>query len=135
LLKQNEVVQSTEAFNTREFKQLEFDKHQIEIEIRADGYCAVRIVREYDTKLVPNHIGDLDNLKHLLNTINNAKYEKLIELIKNYMGLIESAFEYLLKHEQETIKSVDFGLFETVRDTHCNSKGSFSGTCFLYCRL
>ena len=69
---------------------------------------------ENDPVAIQNHVGDLENLKSLLNTINNTKYEKLIELIKNYMGLIESAFEYILKNDSETIKSADYGLFETV---------------------
>ena len=31
------------------------------------------------------------------------------------MGLVESAFEYILKNDSETIKNADYGLFETVR--------------------
>jgi predicted transposase len=108
-------VANTDVFNDKELKQLDFEKHYIEIEVKEDGYCIVRILKEYETIVIQNHIGDLDNLKLLLNTINNTKYEKLIELVKNYMGLIESSFEYLLKNQTEKIKSVDYGLFETVR--------------------
>ena len=90
------------------------EKRYIEIDISEKGYCTIKALKGCETKIIQKHVGDIENLKSLLNTINTVKYEKLIGLIKNYMGLIEASFEVILKNDADTLKGSDFGLYETV---------------------
>lgn len=90
---------------------------ELELEIKENGFCVARVCKEDEEEIVyKNHIGDQESIKLLLNSmINNSKTTKTAHLIKNYLGLIESSFKYLLKKDNELIESVDLGLFETVR--------------------